>query len=464
MPTPLQEAAKKANVRYETLGVDEGAGALNVEALNRIANEQAASNKAVADSSSSVEAERRTKTNVNNLTVPDPQYDELGQNSQDILDLIDKRSKELSQESEQDIFGINAFYDEQKRQTGEAQKKETATTNVALARTGGYLGTQMSGVGVLNNLAETHRVEIASIENKRLSAISQAKQALADGKFKLAQLKVDTATKLKEQIYKRRQEFFDNSLRLIKEQEDQKQNAFKNSLETIERITPTLVEDIAEMSAEEARDYIVTAAKDLQLDPNMLAGEVNAAISKRRESERKEVVTLAGKYLSANIDPETDTFATASEKIRSSREYKLDIAKAEADLANTRSLINQRAEDNAIDYSDPILSLYTQTTGEVVSSPSKARAVMGYADSLLSGKEVVGNDFTGPLLDNQIRESEARSIMTDAFTKFVKTEKGDAKEAVWQWLATEEAQGLSDEEKKQQIMQAGQNPEDFGIY
>jgi hypothetical protein len=35
--------------------------------------------------------------------------------------------------------------------------------------------------------------------------------------------------------------------------------------------------------------------------------------------------------------------------------------------------------------------------------------------------------------------------------------------ATWQWLATEGA-GLSDEEKKQQIMQAGLNPETFGIY
>ncbi len=35
---------------------------------------------------------------------------------------------------------------------------------------------------------------------------------------------------------------------------------------------------------------------------------------------------------------------------------------------------------------------------------------------------------------------------------------------VWQWLATPEAQGMTNEEKRQQIMDAGFNPSDFNIY
>ncbi len=183
------------------------------------------------------------------------------------------------------------------------------------------------------------------------------------------------------------------------------------------------------------------------------------------EAEQKEVFSLASKYPSAGIQT-GDTFDAAQQKIRQSKEYQLDIAKAESDLANTRSLISSRVADSQVDYNDPILTLYTSITKDVIASPSKARGVLGYAEGLLSEKEIVGNDFVGPLADNQIREADAKKLLTDAFTTLNKKKDGEdvPDSTVWSWLSTTEAKDMSDEDKKTTIMQAGKNPEDFGIY
>ena len=42
--------------------------------------------------------------------------------------------------------------------------------------------------------------------------------------------------------------------------------------------------------------------------------------------------------------------------------------------------------------------------------------------------------------------------------------KWETESTVWQWLDTDEAKNLSDEEKASQIRQFGLSPESFGIY
>jgi len=426
----------------------------------------------VASSDSAVNAEKQTTADIAKLSIPDPNTEAAKKASDDYIKLIEEQMKALEAQRTAEIASINASFDETKRQTEEEQKREKGTTNVALFRVGGYLGTQVSAVGVLNNLAQTHRNELSALEGKRQSVIQAASSAINDKQFALARAKAQEVKDLDKEINDRRNKFFEQSMSIVREQrledqaaEQRRQNAFKNSLDTIGRVAPTILEDINGLDEATARDYILGAAKDLQLDPNLLIGEVNALGVARRETEQKEVTTLASKYPSADINPDEDSFTSATDKIRNSREYKLDIQRAELDIANTHSLISQRAADAAVDYSDPLLRLYTQATNEVVSSPSKARAVMGYADSLLSGKEVMADDYIGPLLDNQIHAKDAQKLVTDAFASFGKNKDSEIPDStVWQWLSTEEARDLSDDEKKTQIMQAGKNPEDFGIY
>lgn len=48
--------------------------------------------------------------------------------------------------------------------------------------------------------------------------------------------------------------------------------------------------------------------------------------------------------------------------------------------------------------------------------------------------------------------------------KVTPTRQFELESTVWQWLSSKEALNMSDEQKKQEIMLAGFNPEDFGIY
>ncbi len=433
-------------------------------------------NQIVSSSDSVVADENRVKGEVAGLSAPTPNEAAAKKASEDYLKILDDRAAALEKRRLSEIDLINQQFADIKRQTENEQAKERGTTNVALARVGGYLGTQMSAVGVLNNLAQTHRTEIASLEAKKAAAIAAAQNAIDDKQFDIAKAKAQEAKDLIKDINDRRDKFFDQSMKIIEEQraqdsleETKKQNAWKNSLETIDRITPTIVESIADMSEGDARNYIQSAAKDLGLDPNLLQGEVNAVLADRRTEEKKSIIELAQKYPGANINPETDNFLAATTKVRGSDEYKLDIARAEADLANTKSLIAERsrsASETKVDFSNPYLKLYTQATGDLVTTNSQARGIIGYADSLLDGKEIVADDYNGTLLDNQVKAKDAQSLIFEAFTNLPKSKGfGEVSDSqVWQWLSTPEAQNYNDDQKKSFIMNAGKNPEDFGIY
>lgn len=393
-------------------------------------------------------------------------YDDIQKNIDTTIADLEKRRKE-----ETDL--INKQFDILATQQAGEQKKEVGTTTSTLARIGGFLGQSASSQGALLNLSQSHRQEQTVLEAKRASALQAANNAINDKQFDLARDKVTEVKNLNNEIEARRNKFFDQAMDMIQEQRQnetverqKKESEFKMNMDRIEKVAPTVIESIADLPESEAINYIYSMSKDLGIDPNLLMGEVNSLVFERKENEKKEIISLAQKYPTAGIDPNSDTFLTASDKIRNSKEYKLDIMKAEADLANTRSLISQRASDAKVDYSDPILKLYANATGKIVTSPSEARGVMGYADSLLSEKEIVPDDFSGPLLDNQIRSSEAKKLISDAFVKLPK-EKGFGTiedNSIWQWLSTTEAQSLTDEQKKTYIMEIGKNPEDFGIW
>jgi len=431
-----------------------------------LANSQQTTNtkNIVSSSDNVVQDERNTTSLIKGLNIPDPNIETTKKASEDYMKLIDDQLTKLEERRKAEIEGINASFDATKVKTEDAQNREKGTTNVALMRAGGYLGTQISGVGVLNNLAQTHRQEITALEAKRAAAIREANNAIDDKSFELARKKAEEVKNLDKEINDRRNKFFDQSIKLSEEIRQTESSTLKNAIDRSERIAPTLLESIAGMDETQSLNYIISAAKDLRIDPNLLMGEVNKLSAERAEKEAAQVVSLATKYPSAGIS-RSDSFDVAQQKVRGSKEYKLDIAKAEADLTNTRSLINTRAANESIDYGNPILSLYANSTGKLVGGPSEARAVMGYAENVLGEKEIVSDKFEGPLSDNQIKEADAKKLLGDAFLQFAKTKDVELPDStVWSWLSSEEARGMSDEEKKQEIMSNGKNPEDFGIY
>lgn len=171
----------------------------------------------VRSSDAVVQNEKNTTSLVKMLSVPSVGETQARQASDNYVKMIEAQMKALEKRRAQEIDTINSKFDETEKAAKKEQEREVGTTNVALMRTGGFLGTQISGVGVLNNLAASHRSDIAALQVKRTAAINEANSAIDDKQFRLAQLKADEAKAIDKEINDRRNKFFDQSLKIIEE-------------------------------------------------------------------------------------------------------------------------------------------------------------------------------------------------------------------------------------------------------
>jgi len=453
--------------------------------VSNLQNQQNVDNSGLISSSESVVQDEQTTTNnVAALSTPNESELRAREASDNYITLLEDQAKQLEERRKAEVAGIKAGFKKKEEDTKEAQRGEVGSTSIALQRIGGFLGGSASHVGALLGLASDHRSEISALEAQKASAIQKANSAITDKQFGIAKLRIQEAKDIEQIINDRRNKFFDQSMQIIRERRLQEseereaaQEVFKNSLDVVDRVAPSLVDSMASFeSEEEAANFILGAARDFGVDPNILLGEVSELVEAKRVAERKELTTLGTKYPGAGIS-DGDSFDDATAKVRNSEKYQLALAKdragllkIEQDIANTKSMIAKRLQGSGqgeVDFSDPILGLYTAITGDVVSSPGKARGIIGYADSILDGVEVVSDNFNGPLLDNQMRETDANNSMLTAFQSFADKEdpeEVDVEALTWQWLGSPNAYGMSDENKRSYIMGAGQNPEDFGIY
>lgn len=198
----------------------------------------------VSSSDAAVQNENNITQTVGGLSAPNISITNAQNASQAVYDLIDKQNAELEKRRAEQTAQIEASFAESKRQTGISQQKETGATNVALQRTGGYLGTQISGVGVLNNLAQTHQIEMGALEAKRVAAIQEANSAINDQQFKLAAAKADEVKRLEKEINDRSNTFFDQTMKITQEnraQEEFQKTQMKSDLELLSYLDPAEV-------------------------------------------------------------------------------------------------------------------------------------------------------------------------------------------------------------------------------
>lgn len=174
----------------------------------------------VSDSSSAISGENSTLSTLSSLNAQAPNYSDLLNNYNNSVDSITNYQNELEARRQAAVQQIQNEYAQEEQDTENAQKAETGSTSVALTRLGGYLGGSGSGVGVLNNLAATHKTELAKLASQRDAAIQQANNAASDKDFELAQQKIDEANNLTDTIYSRQQDFFNNALKLQGAQQD----------------------------------------------------------------------------------------------------------------------------------------------------------------------------------------------------------------------------------------------------
>lgn len=166
---------------------------------------------------------------LNSLNVPGGDDTTSATNaSQAYLNALDNQIAQLEQRRSSDQNGVNADFDSQQKDLQATQTNETGTETATLARIGGYLGGSASGTGAMLNLAATHKNEILKLETSRQAAILAANNAIDDKEFDIAGEKAKEAKDLEATIYQRKQDFFDNSIKLQTQQESEIQNTLKD--------------------------------------------------------------------------------------------------------------------------------------------------------------------------------------------------------------------------------------------
>lgn len=151
---------------------------------------------------------------------------------------------QLEQRRAAEIASINSDFAEQQTELGQSQKSETGSTTAMLARAGGYLGSSGSGTGVLLNLAQTHATEVANLESKKQAAIQAAQSAIDDSEFGVAEKMAQNAKDIEQTINDRKQQFFDDTQKVIDEQRNDsqfQQTKVQDDLKALSGIDPATI-------------------------------------------------------------------------------------------------------------------------------------------------------------------------------------------------------------------------------
>lgn len=269
--------------------------------------------------------------------------------------LLEERRSELQRRRDQEIERLGKEFDSAKASQGQAQKSETGTSSMGLARIGGF--DSASGQAVLTNLQRVHEGEQQDLLNKRQAAIAQAQNAYNDKDFALAQLQLEDAREAEKLIYDRQKDFINLSLQLKGEQradlnsqlqqaqfeygkqrdkvQDQRQAAefaMKHNISKPFYVIGGIRYDTSTGEALSNDEYIKRGG-----DPNL---QTNVqVIEPGSEMERQFVIDLANKYPDAPIDITNDDVATARSRIAGSRIYQDQVRPPQGSSGDSKSAI-----------------------------------------------------------------------------------------------------------------------------
>lgn len=246
--------------------------------------------------------------------------------------LLEDRRSQLQKRRDAEVERLGKEFDSAKASQGQAQKSETGTSSMGLARIGGF--DSASGQAVLTNLQRVHEGEQQDLLNKRQAAIAQAQNAYEDKDFALAQLQLEDAREAEKLIYDRQKDFINLSLQLKGEQradlesqrsqlkfeyemmKDNTQFALENNIKTPFYIIGGEARDTKTGERLSKEEYLARGGKE---------DFSNAFIVEPGSKEaRAYAYDMATKYGDAGILP-TDDPATIKKKIESSAIYREQI-------------------------------------------------------------------------------------------------------------------------------------------
>jgi len=207
-----------------------------------------------SDSSTVVAGETALGTDISNTTLPQAEIDAMTASSQESQKFIQDRMDALDKRRQEEIASIKESSAQAGQQLGKAQKKETGTTSVGIARMGGYLGESASAQGVMLNLEANHRREISALESKKNEAIRIANNAYNDQDFKLATTQLDLVKDLEKTISDRKETFFNQTLELTQEGRRKDEYSRKHYKEELERLS-FLGDDVPQTKLDEIDSF-----------------------------------------------------------------------------------------------------------------------------------------------------------------------------------------------------------------
>lgn len=121
----------------------------------------------------------------------------------------------LEKRQAEDAAAINSDYNIAKLSQEATQEKDYASRATGLVTSGGgYLGATQSQEGVLQNLKGTYETEKNALMAKKDEALRASKNAYEDKNFALSKEMLTLAKDMEDQIYKRTQDFNDNTLKI----------------------------------------------------------------------------------------------------------------------------------------------------------------------------------------------------------------------------------------------------------
>jgi hypothetical protein len=167
-----------------------------------------------------VAGENNTKGVVNTLSAPPSPTQQAAEDANTAyVKMLEDQEKKLEERRAAEVKVIEDQFQAAQAGAEDAQKRETGATSVAVARMGGY-GTTLSGSGqgVMLTLAQQHRGEIFALQAKKAAAIQEAKNAIDDRMFKLAESRAQAAKDIEKEINDRKNKFFDQTLQYQEEQ------------------------------------------------------------------------------------------------------------------------------------------------------------------------------------------------------------------------------------------------------
>lgn len=215
------------------------------ESISRLAEEQTPADvEGIAgDSEQAIKDEDSITEEVQALQVPSANEAQLQIASDQFIELLQTQSEQLEIRRQAEESRISEQFEQRKTEVKAEQKKEFATFRTTLQSLGGFLGPSASASGALINLAVTHRGQLASLEAKKAAAIQAANNAIGDKQFDIARLMAQEAKQIAIDINKSRQDFFDNSLKLLNEEREQQERitSIQNTLRDDARQSLSLI-------------------------------------------------------------------------------------------------------------------------------------------------------------------------------------------------------------------------------